>query len=430
MAALSTGKIAEVLFEEALETFESQEMLLDKVDFWTPDASTMQNASNFIWRTVNQQAPVISGWDLSNLETGIIQQTYPAVLGEPNNDFVEQRIDDLRDELFWRERGRASGRKQASAVNSAIASAMAIQGSLHIRSNATSGYNFVAEGQALMNERQLPKDTRYFLLNDRDTLTYASDLAARQTLQGRPADTWNSGQIGANVAEFDVYTGSFLPSLVGGASPGTTVTGNQSFAPTGGSVNATTGVVTNVDYRSATIPVAASASYNVGDKVMFTNSSVPVYALGQDDKVNTGQPFTATIIAKPNGTSITIYPKPIALDDTSNLDPEELAYANVDTTIDNGAIVVRLNTDASARTNLFWDKNAVEVMGGTIPAQLFKEFSGKKVISSTMKNGQMMYMIYDGNITTMNFLFRLFTWNGITVKNPAAVGVATRYTST
>lgn len=426
MATLTSGKIAEILFENALETFESQEMLLDKVDFFSPDAGDLQNAGNYIWRTVEQHAPVISGFDVTGSEQGIIEETYPAILGTPNNDIVEQRIDDLRDTQFWERRGQASGRRQASAVNSAIASAMAIQGSMFYRSNATSGYNFVAQAQALMNERQLPQSERCFLLNDRDTLTFAQDLAGRQTVQGRPAETWDNGQIGANVAEFDVYTGSFLPTLSGGADPATTVTADQSFAPEAGTVDSATGVVTNVDYRSATIPVTASAGYSVGDKVTFSNGGTTVKAVGLDDKTNTDQAMTFTIVAIPDGTSITVYPKPIAADDAALSDLEK-AYANVDTTIDNTATVDRVNIDASNKTNLFWDKNAIEVMGGEIPAQLFKEFGGKKVISETMRNGQVMYMLYDGDIKTMEMTWRLFTWNGITVKNPSAVGIAVTF---
>ena len=430
MATLTTGKIAEVLFENAIETFESQDMLLDKVDFFQPDAGDMQNAGNYIWRTVQQHAPVISGWDMTGSEQGIIEETYPAVLGTPDNDIVELRADDMRDLNFWKARGIASGKRQASNVNQDIASAMAVQAGIFYRSTATSGYNFISEAQAIMNERQLVKDTRCFLLNDRDTLTFGSDLAARQTLQGRPESTWNSGQIGQNVAEFDVYTGSFLPNIAGGASPNTTVTGNQSFAPSAGTVTAATGVVTNIDYRTADIAVAASASYNVGDKVRFQNpGAVSVDAVGLDDKTDTGQPMTFTIVAKPDGTTISVYPKPIAADDSALSDLEK-AYANINTTILNAALVIRLNTDTSVKTNLFWDRNAVEVIGGSIPANLFKEFAGKKVINATMKNGQKMYMVYDGDIKTMKFTFRLFTWNGITIRNPSAVGVAVRGTAT
>jgi hypothetical protein len=414
----STGKIVEVLFENAIETYEKQDMMLSKVNFFKPSAADMQNSGNFIWRSVQQHAPIIDGFDLTGKEQNIIEETYPAVLGTPKNDFVEQRADDMRDTQFWERRGQESGRQQATGLNKAITEAMVTQGSMFYSSAATSGYPFIAEAQALMNERQGAETTRNFMLNDRDTLTYSADLAARQTLQGRPeSDAWSKGQIGANVAGFDVFTGSFLPNITGGASPGTTVTGNQSFKPEGGSVDSVTGVATNVDYRLATIPVADESSYSVGDKV-----TMGVNALGLADKTDTGQLMTFTIVAL--GTdSITVYPKPIALDDVALTDTEQ-AYANIDTTITNTTPVVRVNTAASNKSNLFWDRDAVEVLGGTLPAQLFKQFDGMQVISKTMSNGQEMYCVYDGNIATLSFRFRLFTWYGITVKDPSRVGVA------
>lgn len=53
-----------------------------------------------------------------------------------------------------------------------------------------------------------------------------------------------------------------------------------------------------------------------------------------------------------------------------------------------------------------------------------QQFDGKKVMTQTMKNGLNMYMVYDGNINDMSFRYRLFTWYGITVKDPSRVGVA------
>ncbi len=419
----NTGKIAEVLFENAIDTYEDQEMMIDKVDHYQPDSSDMQNGDNFIWRTVDQHAPILSGWDMTGLEQDIIQETYPSVLGTPKNDFVRQRADDMRDMQFWEKRGKTSGRQQATELNKAIANAMTTQGSMFYRSNATSGYDFIGEAQTLMNERQGAESSRCFMMNDRDNLLFGKDLAGRQTVQGRPEDVWTKGQIGNNVAGFDLYTGSFLPNLIGGADPATTVTGNQSFKPEGGSVNATTGVVTNVDYRVAEIAVAASAGYNVGDKVTISNAGTAVKAVGLADKTDSGQAMTFTIVGKPSGTAIQVYPKPIALDDGA-LTATEASYANIDTVILNGATVDRKNVDATNKTNLFWDKEAVEVIGGTIPAGLFKQYDGMQVISSTMKNGQEMYMVYDGDIATMNFRYRLFTWYGITVRDPSRVGVA------
>jgi len=420
--SLTTGKIAEVLFEKTKESYEHQMQMLPLVSFEQPDASSMQNSGNVLWRPTQQHAPIIDGWDMTGKETGIIEETYPAILGTPSNDFVQQRADDMRDMRFWERRGEQSGRRQATELNKNIAQAVATQGSLFYRSNVTSGYDFIGLGQATMNERQLMDMGRTFMLNDRDNLTFASDLAGRQTLQGRPEDTWAKGQIAGNVAGFDVFNGSFLPNLAGGASPATTVTGAQTFAPEAGSVVAATGVVTNVDCRIATIPVAASGGYNVGDKVTIG----AVQSVGLADKQPTGQLMTFTIVGKPDATHIQVYPKPIAAVDAA-LSDLELAYANTDVVIPNAAVVARLNIDATAKTNLFWDKDAIEVLGGTIPAELFASFDGMKVLSDTMSNGQPLYMVYDGNIATMNFRYRLFTWYGITVANPQNCGVAIAY---
>ena len=424
--ALSTGKIAEVMFEKALDTHEHQMDMLDMVSFHQPEGGMMQNTGNFIWYPVEQHAPVISGWDLSGQETGIIEETYPTLLGTPSNDYVKMRADDLRTTRFWENRGRESGQKQASTLNAAIASAISIQGSMFYRSNVTSGYEFIAEAQAIMNERQLKTTQRYFLLNDRDMLLFSKDLAARQTLQGKPADTWKTGQIGQNIAGFDIFTGSFLPNITGAADDDATVNGNMAFVPVGGTVNATTGVVTNVDYREADIVIDDSGTLAVGDKITLQNAAVDVYAVGLADKTNTGQAMTFTIIEVTDATHIKVYPKPIAADQ-AGITTLQAAYANINTAILTGATITRLIIDATNKTNLFWDKSAVEVIGGTIPAELFKQYDGMKVITDTMKNGLNMYLVYDGNIDTMTFRFRLFTWYGITIKNPSNVGSCVTY---
>jgi len=424
--ALTTAKAAEVMFENALETHEKQTQFLTLTDFYEPDAADMQNAGNVLWKPVQQHAPIIAGWDLTGSETGIIEEAYPSILGTPDNDFVEQRADDMRSESFWKKRGEASGKRQASELNKNIATAIAQQGGIYYRSNATNGYKFIAQAQTLMNERQLHDSGRVFVLNDRDNMLFAEDLAGRQTLQGRPESSWATSQIGSNVAGFDLYVSSANPNITGGADPATTVTGNHSFAPEAGTVTTATGIVTNTDYRSASFVVADSSGYSVGDKVTIANSGTAIKALGLEDKTDTGQAMTFSIVAIADSTHITVYPKPIAADDSALTDLQK-AYANVDTTALNAATVNRVNIDATQKTNLFWDKSAIEIMGGSIPSNLFSEFDGMKQMQETMPNGQTMYMVYDGNIATMNFRYRLFTWYGITVANPSNCGVAVTY---
>jgi hypothetical protein len=55
------------------------------------------------------------------------------------------------------------------------------------------------------------------------------------------------------------------------------------------------------------------------------------------------------------------------------------------------------------------------------------QYDGMKVVSHTMANGQTMYMVYDGDIATMSFRYRIFTWYGVNVVNPSGCGVAVRF---
>lgn len=422
----STAKTVEVLFDSTVETYEHQQKMLGLVDFEQPAAGELQNSLNVIHRPIQQYAPIIDDWDLTGQETDIIEESVPLVLGTPKNDFVSQRADDMRDLRFWERRGRQSGKRQVTEQNKLIADAIRVQGSLFYRDNSVSGYDFIAEGQAILNERQTQTMNRNFILNDRDMKKFGQDLAARQTLQGRPADTWQTGQIGENVAEFDVHVGSFLGNIAGGADPATTVTTDVSEKPEGFTYNSTTGELANIDYRKATITVANSSGYNIGDKVQFTNSGTAVESVSLADKSATGEAMTFTVIAKPTGTTVVVYPKPIAADDPA-LSALEKAYANIDTQILATAVMERLNIDVSAKSNLFFDEDAVCVLGGTIPAQLFAQYDGMKVITHTFENGQEMYMVYDGNIATMTFRYRIFTWYGINILNPSACGVAVSY---
>lgn len=424
---LSTGKTAEVMFEKWKETYEHQDSMIPLVDFHEPDGATMQDSNNVIWYPVQQHRPSTPGWDQTGNESGIIEETYPAVLGEPENDFIVQRADKMRNLRYWERAAEQSGKNQATVLNQAIAQAIVTQGGLFYRSNASSGYDFISEGQAMMNERQLLETKRCFVLNDRDTLVFSTDLAARQTLQGEPEKVWKSGQIANNIAGFDnVLTGSFLPAITGAADPAVTITGDQSFAPSGGTVNTATKVVTNVDYREASLVVNNSALLSVGDKFQLENSGTAIQSVGLAGKIASAEPMTFSVIELTDGTHIKVFPKPIAPDDTA-LTTLEASYSNINTQILGTATLTRLNIDALKKANIFFDKSAIEVIGGTIPAHLFAEFDGMKVITDTLSNGLQLYMVYDGDIATMNFRYRLFIWYGITICNPSNCGVAVRF---
>jgi len=423
----NTAKTIELMMEKAIETHEQEDILLPMVTSVEPDGAAMQNSGNVIIRPVPQHRPLITGWDTSGQATDIISEAYLASLGTPVNDRIDQRADQLRDTQYWVDAAMESGRKQSSAVNVAIANEMVAKAALYYRSNDTSGYDFISPAGAMLRERQNVETEKCFLFNTRDSMFFGSDLAARQNVTGRAESAWEKGRIGeGSVAGFKLYEGSFLPNLTGAADAPTTVTGNHSFAPRAGTV-VTNNIVTNYDYREATFTVADSSGYTIGDKVTIANTGVTIKALGKMDKTNSGEDMQFTVVAKPAGTSITLWPRPIAADDAA-LTVLEKAYANVDTTALNAATINRINVDATQKTNLFWDKSAVEVIRGNIPAQFFSQFEGMKVRQEKMKNGLTMYFLYGGDMDSLTFKFRLFTWYGLTVAKPDQVGVAVTYT--
>lgn len=425
MAALTSGKAIEIMAEQFIDTFAEQSSLIKLVKSVPQDMAAMQNAGNSLWIPVRQRSASIAGIDLTGLQTGVIKQMYQATLGTPDNDLVELSVTDVRDASYFKERGREAASQRATNLNQAIANLIRNTGTLTYRDNSTSGLPFIGKAKAMMDKRQLPSTDRYFVLNDDHELAFATDLAARQTLQGRPDTTWNTGQIGRNVAGFDIYSSSSISTMTGGAAT-TTVTGNQSFAPLGGTVNQSTGVVTNYDYREATIPVASSASFAVGDSVTFTNGAALVKAVGFADKTLTSDNFTATIVEIPNGTSIKVWPRPIAINDAA-LSTIEKSYGNINTQILNGATVTRVNTDASAQPSLFWQKDSIHLLSGDIPIDMFKGGSQNSFKTKIPGTDLYLCMLYDSDIVKLSTTMRCFVWYGVNNANPSANGRAIKF---
>ena len=141
---VATAKIVEVMFENAVDSYEHEQKFLDLVDFEEPEGETLQNSLNIIHRPIQQSAPILSGWDLTGQEQEVIEESVPLILDSPKNDFVSQRADDMRTTMFWERRGKESGRKQSAELNRLIAQAIKLQGSIFYRDNSTNGYNFIS----------------------------------------------------------------------------------------------------------------------------------------------------------------------------------------------------------------------------------------------------------------------------------------------
>lgn len=415
--ANSTGKILVTLFDGVMEQLNKNTVYTDNVEVESISPDRMQNASNVYWRTVEQQSPIIEGWDMTGNETGIIEQYYPLTLEDPKNDFIGMRVDDLRDKGFLNRRILASGKKLSADLNKRIAELVSETGSMYYESSQT-GYNFVAEAGTLFKERQIASDMgRCFFMAPRVAQVMSNDLASRDSsLSDINKKAYESGMINPNIAGFKVYEAPTYGTVAARANATTTTVASDVVEVPRG-YTTTGGVNVNVDYRYGTVVLTSGTNYNVGDVITFTG----VNALGIMDKVDTGELMTFKIIAK-NTNTITIYPKPIAANQAGITD-EQAAYANISTAIVATTVVNKVNA-TGGQANAFWANDSVTLVGGDAPLQILSEFDGMKVVSETLDSGIKLYMAYDARLDSLQARVRLFTWYGLCNKDPSRNGVA------
>lgn len=420
--ANSTGKILVTLFDNVLKQMDENDTYtkLVSTDSITPDRS--QNASNVFWRTVEQQRPEIEGWDLTGAETGVIEQYYPLTLETPKNDFISMRVDDLRDQGFMNRAVKSSSSNLRSGLNKRIADLVASTGSLYYES-ASTGYDFVAEADTIMTERQCARDMgSSFFLAPRVAQVMSSDLASRDSsLMGINKEAYANGIINTNIAGFDVYRAPTYGSVAARLNATTTtVSGNVTEVPEG--YTTTGGVDVNVDYRYGVIPFTAVTNFQVGDIITITSAGgTPVNALGLKDKTDTGELMTFKIIDI-TGLNVTVYPKPIAADQAGITD-EQAAYANISTSIDATDVISKVNA-VGGQANSFWANDSISIVSGDAPLELLNEFDGMKVVSETLSSGVKLFMAYDAALAPLSCRVRLFTWYGLANCDPSRNGNA------
>lgn len=417
--ANQTAKTLIAYYDKVLEQMNQDTTMARRVDVDTIDGSALQNANNIYWRNVEQQSPVLDGWDLTGQETGIIEQTYPLRLSDPRNDFVQLRVDELRDEGFMNRRVRASSAKLSSDQNKRIADLVADTGSLFYESSAA-GFDFVAEADTLYVERQANRDSgASFFLSPRVNQVMASDLASRSDLSGKPLTAYEEAMIGRNVAGFDLFRGSYVGNIEARTNAtGGTVSADVTEVPEGfTTVGADT--VQNVDYRVGSIPLGTGegANFKAGDVITVSG----VNSVGIMDKRDTGQLMTFRVVSVDTDT-LNVYPKPIAADQ-AGITAEQAAYANISAPIESGDTVTAINT-TSGRANSFWADDSICIVNGDAPLDMLNEFDGMKVVSETLDSGVKVYMAYDASLPTLNCRVRLFTWYGLVNKDPSRNGNA------
>jgi hypothetical protein len=411
------SKEERVAFELLLEGFQDALVLSRNVSTYSTDQVTMERTSDTIWRPQPYISQSFDGQDQTNNFKDYTQLSVPARIGYAKSVPFVLTAKELRDALQEQRLGQSAKQKLASDINVAVMNVAAQQGTLVVkRTSAASGFDDVAQCEAIFNEQGVMDFERYLALSTRDYNGMASNLAGRQTMQGKPVTAYEKAYVGT-VASFETYKLDYanrLAAAAGGA--GLTIDTRDSAAnyyiPMATST-ATTGEVGNVDNRYQTVTISSTTNVAAGD--CFTIAGVN--AVHHITKGDTGQLKTFRVISVDSGTTMTISP-PIISNQVANDSSAEYQNCVVNTKAANSAIVF-LNTVA-AYANPFWQKDAIEILPGryAVPSD-----AGVAVMRASTDQGIELVFQKWYDINTMKTKYRVDTLFGVVNKQPEMSGI-------
>jgi hypothetical protein len=413
------SKEERVAFEDLLEGFQDALVLSRNVAVYNTDQTMMERTSNVIWRPQPYISVSYSGTDMTTNFDDYTQLSVPATIGFSRSVPWVMTATELRDALQEGRLGDSAKQKLASDINVSVMNVAAQQGTLFVRRTAAaSGFDDVAQCEAIMNEQGVQAEDRYLALSTRDYNGMASNLAASTRSFGNDiSDSALRRAFVGRLASFDTYKMDYAVRILGasggaGVTINTTVGGGNVYVPRAASV-ATTGEAANVDNRFQTVTVNTTANVRAGDAFTIAN----VNAVHHITKGDTGQTKTFRVISVPSGTTLVISPPLITGQGGSDA---ELQYQNcVVNTAAAGAAITFQNTQTAA-ANPFWFKDSIEILPGryAMPTD-----AGAAVMRASTDQGIELVMSKQYDINTLKTKYRVDTLYGVVNKQPQMSGI-------
>jgi hypothetical protein len=404
-----------VAFDSAIEGFEDALVLSHNVDVFNADATTMARTGDVLWMPQENIALAFEGTDQTDNFQNITDLAVPFTIGFSRSAPFEFDSIDLRDAIREQRFEKAAKQRLASDINTRTAIVAADQGTLVVkRSAAASGYDDVAEIDALMNEQGVGMDERKAFFSSRDYNSMAGNLAARQTMNEMPTRAFRKSFVG-EVAGFDTFKLDIARRLTaaagGGALTMDTQTAAENFHVPLATRTAATGEASNIDNRYQTVTISATTNVAAGD--CFTIAGVE--AVHQIEKGSTGNLKTFRVISVDSGTTMTISP---AIVSNQGLTDAEAQYQNVEVTESATAAIVFLNT-VTANVNPFWKKEAIKIIPSGYPVPE----AGVSILRSTTEQGFEIVMLKWVVGETLKVRYRLDVRFGVVMNNPEMAGI-------
>jgi hypothetical protein len=413
------SKEERVAFEDILEGFQDALVLSKNVATYNTDQVMMERTNNIIWRPQPYIATSYTGTDMTSNFDDYTQLAVPATIGFAKSVPWVMTATELRDAMQEGRLGDAAKQKLASDINVAIMNVAAAQGTLVVKRTSTaSGFDDVAQCEAVMNEQGVPMYERYLALSTRDYNGMANDLSKASRSFGNDISdrALRKAFVGemASFATFKLDYANRKTAAAGGGSItiDTRVAGANFYTPKATST-AVTGETNNVDNRFQTVTVSSTTNVAAGDAFTIAN----VNAVHHITKGDTGQLKTFRVISVTNSTTMVISPPIISNQGATDA---EAQYQNVVVNATSAtAAIVWLNT-VTNYLNPFWQRDALEILPGryAVPTD-----AGAAVLRASTDQGIELVWQKQYDINTMKTKYRLDTLFGVVNKQPEMSGV-------
>lgn len=425
-AQLAEGETITYALDEIVEVFKGIETFTDMAQHYEPgsgDGSELQRSNNQYWKPIQQQSRDVDGWDLTGAgPDGVLELSIMGSLGDPNNTYRRLRADDTRDERAWRRAVKADAMRLRGEMEARGVAKAVTNGSFAVTNAAVFGASGFTVWDGLVQSESRMFDTEMNV--DAGTHTFLNSTAYRaggstlvqdtSNVRGQITDSaYRDGLIQKQIAGIDnVSRHNALPVMTAQAAT-LTIDGDQSFAPIANQTVNTIGVP--FDNRFADITVSGTATGVVlGDKFTIAD----VFAVSLDKKITLDYLQTFTVIDV-NSQVMTVSPRPIAVVDGA-LNDLQKSYANVDTVMQDTAVIVFLNTTA-VRANIVMAQDAMVIASSPIPTntELFSN-----LVTEPFQVGPINGIIgWEGSLGTLAGDWRIAIWYEWNIEKPEQVGV-------
>jgi hypothetical protein len=415
------SKEEKVAFEELLEGFQDALILSNAVSVYNTDQTSMERQNDAIWRPMPYIARSFDGIDMTSNFKDQTQLSVPARIGFQKSSPWQMTAKELRDALQEKRLGDAAKQKLASDINVAVTDVACMTGTCVVkRTSAATGFDDLAQAEALFNEIGVQMGDRYAAFGTRDYNGMASELQkASRSFGNKMSDTaYSRAKIATDVAGFDVLKLDYVKRLAAAAGGSITIDTRDSattnfYNPVAVIASPTTGERLNKDNRFQTITVSATTNVKAGDSFTIAN----VEAVHLITKQSTGLLKTFRVISVDSGTTMTISP-PIISNQVAN--DAAAQYQNCVVTAKSATAAITWLNTATAALNPFWHKDAIEVLPGRYEVPTG---AGMDVIRGKTDQGFELMMTKQSSINALDTKFRVDVFFGVVNKQPEMTGL-------